>query len=350
MKRQILTVYIAAAVLFASSCLSARAGTVNIDLVPVGDVMNLADSATGFGSVGYSYSMGKYDVTTSQYVEFLNSVATTADPYALFNANMSTDLPTVGITRTSTSAGFSYAVKGNGNVPVFDVTWVSAARFCNWLANSQPTGPEGPSTTETGSYALNGSTGSTALMAVTRSSTATWLLPTDNEWYKAAYYVGGGTNARYWIYPTQSNSQPSNVLSATGTNNANYDNFGTLTDPVNRLTAVGAFAASPGPYGTFDQGGNVDEWEESLEAGVPYRDIRGGSWADSVGTMRSFEVTSGPMETPSVGVGFRVEYVPEPRGAAMLSVAALVAGLCHTFHQLMKRERSQKCRADSFRG
>jgi formylglycine-generating enzyme required for sulfatase activity len=317
-------------------CAAARAGTVNIDLVPVGDVMNIADSATGVGSVSYPFSIGKYDVTVSQYASFLNSVAAAADPYALFNSNMSTDLPTVGITRTSTSAGFSYAVKGNGNVPVFDVTWASAARFCNWLANSQPTGPEGPGTTETGSYALNGSTGSAALMAVTRSSTATWVLPTDNEWYKAAYYAGGGTNAGYWIYPTQSNAQPSNVLSATGTNNANYATTSNFTDPINFLTPVGAFASSPSHYGTFDMGGDVWQWEETLVFGGPYREIRGGSYADGVGPMTSFEFSGGPMETPGVSVGFRVAYVPEP-SAATLFLSAVLGSIL-----FLKRHRSAR--------
>ena len=59
-------------------------------------------------------------------------------------------------------------------------------------------------------------------MAITRNAGATYFIPSENEWYKAAYYKGGGTNAGYWTYPTQSNTAPSNVLSATGTNNANY--------------------------------------------------------------------------------------------------------------------------------
>ena len=61
------------------------------------------------------------------------------------------------------------------------------------------------------------------------------------EWYKAAYYKGGGTNSGYWIFPTQSNTPPSNVLSATGTNNANYFEYGAegYTDPTNELTPVG---------------------------------------------------------------------------------------------------------------
>ena len=71
---------------------------------------------------------------------------------------MATDLPTVSIIQTSSSGTYSYAIKGNGNVPVFDVSWGDAARFVNWLANGQLTAPEGSGTTETGTYTLNGGT------------------------------------------------------------------------------------------------------------------------------------------------------------------------------------------------
>ncbi len=136
--------------------------------------------------------MGQYDITLSQYAVFLNDVATSGDPYGLYTPGMATDLPTVGIIQTSSSGTYSYAVKGNGNVPVFDITWGDAARFVNWLANGQPTGGEGLSTTESGTYTLNGATSNAALMAVSRNPGSIWVLPTLNEWYKSAYYAGGG--------------------------------------------------------------------------------------------------------------------------------------------------------------
>ena len=135
---------------------------------------------------------------------------------------MAAESITYSITRTSSSGACSYAVLGNGNVPVTYVSWGDATRFVNWLENGQPTGSEGPGTTETGTYNLNGGTSNAALMAVTRSPTGTWVLPNRNEWYKSAYYMGSGTDAGYWVYPTQSDETPSNVLSSTGTNNANF--------------------------------------------------------------------------------------------------------------------------------
>ena len=211
------------ATIFIAAVSTAQAQPVQMALVPVGDPGNVADPLTGYGAVSYSYSIGEYDVTMGQYATFLNAVATTSDPYGLWTPSMSSATPTYGITRTSTSGVYSYAAKGNSaNVPVTYVSWADAVRLVNWLQNGEPIGPEGPNTTESGSYDLNGSTGSAQLMAVTRSTTATWVLPTVDEWYKAAYYSGGGTNSNYWLYPTQNNNGPSNVLSATGTNNANF--------------------------------------------------------------------------------------------------------------------------------
>ena len=245
----------------------ALAGMVDISLVTVGDPGNLPDPATSYGAVPYMYQIGEYDVTVGQYCAFLNAVAARGDPYGLYNPAMAPGsiggFTSFGITHTSTSGGFSYAVSSSynqaANCQIYDVTWGDAARFVNWLANGEPTGPEGPGTTETGTYALNGGTSNAALMAVTRVATATWVLPTVNEWYKAAVYYGGGTNSAYWTYATQSNDAPSNVLSATGTNNANYlmpnnepPNYGFTS--VEALTPVGAFADSPGPFGTYDMG------------------------------------------------------------------------------------------------
>jgi formylglycine-generating enzyme required for sulfatase activity len=334
----------------AAACLPAfpsivRAGTVNIDLVPVGDAMNIADSRTGYGAVAYPYSIGKYDVTMGQYAAFLNAVATSGDPYGLYSASMATATPTYGITQTSTSAGFVYAAKGNSaNVPVTYVNWGSAARFVNWLANNEPTGPEGPGTTETGTYALNGSTGSAALMAVTRNSTATWVLPTVDEWYKAAYYAGDGTNAGYWNYATQSNDVPSNVLSATGTNNGNFSvvitppPFILSSDPTNLLTPVGAFAASPSAYGTYDETGDVWQWNETAD--VAARGVRGGSYSGGSGQL-GFAVSDN--FSPALSgrdVGFRVASVPEP-------CTGLLAVGCLTVIISAKKHRRRRLIAQS---
>jgi formylglycine-generating enzyme required for sulfatase activity len=157
------------------------------------------------------------------------------------------------------------------------------------------------------------------LLAISRNAGAKDFIPSENEWYKAAYYdptVNGGLGG-YWLYPTRSNAAPSNVLSPAGTNNANYNNGG-YTDPVNYLTAVGAFAASPGAYGTFDQGGDVWEWNESTVSGL-YRGLGGASFVNTSSYLQSSFRNYDSPSNATYNRGFRVALVPEPASLALLA-------------------------------
>jgi formylglycine-generating enzyme len=312
-----------ALVVLGVSCVSLAAtgaaqAAITIAMVPVGNAGNAADPATGFGSVGYSYNMGKYDVTATQYTAFLNAVAKT-DTYGLYNSNMASSFAAAGISQSGSSGSYTYATTKNGNFPINYVSWGDAARFANWLTNNQPTGAEGNGTTETGSYTLSGAITDAALNSVTRNANANYVIPTENEWYKAAYY--NPASSSYYLYPTKSNSQPSNVLSASGTNNANYYNGG-YTDPTNYLTAVGAFAASSSPYGTFDQGGDVSQWNESVYGGS-YRGLRGGSFDDYDNYLQSgFNINGYPSFEVDL-IGFRVSQVPEPTSVGVLALGGI---------------------------
>ena len=274
-------------------------------------------------------------MTIGQYTTFLNAVAAT-DTYGLYSSLMATDYPTIKVIRIGTSGNYTYSVGGTysqaANCPIFEVSWGDAVRFCNWLQNGQPTGPEGIGTTETGAYTLNGEVTDSALGTVTRNAGAKYVLPTEDEWYKAAYYKGGGANAGYWTYPTQSNTVPSNTLSPTGTNNANFYTYppGKYTDPTNELTPVGYFGGSPGYYGTFDMGGNVGEWNETAVPPGSLRGLRGAAWVinafpNAIGSYYRF-APSPTLE--DYATGFRVASVPEPGSLAMLAGVALAALLC----------------------
>jgi formylglycine-generating enzyme required for sulfatase activity len=191
------------------------------NLVAVGDVNNASDTAGsgGKGSVSYNYAIGKYLVTNSEYVEFLNAVAAT-DTYSLYYSNMAGVIG--GITRSGTSGSYTYSVKTNyGNKPLNFVSWFDCARYCNWLHNEKPTGSQNSSTTEDGAYTLNGAVSGNVAV---RNSGAKYHIPTENEWYKAAYYKGDGTNSGYWSYATQSDEMPICVYATT-------DGDGTLIVP-----------------------------------------------------------------------------------------------------------------------
>ncbi len=306
--------------------LPAQAAPITIPTVPVGNAGNAPDTG-GWGAVDYDYRIGTTEVTNAQYVAFLNAVAAT-DTYGLYSTSMGSS--TVGgITRTGTSGSYTYSVKADAGAytyadkPVVWVSWGDAARFSNWLHNGQPTGPQNAGTTEDGAYTLNGAINNLDLSAVTRNDEATWFLPTENEWYKAAYYDGDA--ATYYRYPTGTNATPNNNLPAFDTgNSANFYNNAYTTGSLDYpLTDAGAYTESASPYGTYDQGGNVWEWNEALFGGS-FRRLRGGTWGLGVG----FLAASTPYDyTPTFEnsiVGFRVATVPEP-GTLLMGALGMVA-------------------------
>jgi len=274
-----------------------------MEMVKVGNVGNAADQDFGdgqFGTVPYEYSIGKYEVTLAQYTDFLNAVAAT-DTHALFNENMATYVDVAGIAQNGASPNFTYTVIGDGARPVTFVSWFDAARFCNWLHNGRPTGLQTSATTENGAYPLNGAT-SGGLTIIRNPGAKVWI-PSEDEWYKAAYHQPfgqGGDGDDYWLYATATNSAPG---AATPSAAANLANFSYV---VNGLTPAGAYTGSAGFYGTFDQGGNVFEWNDAVISGS-FRGLRGGSWLNDVDTLRSsFRYRTNPENDSSSSIGFRV--------------------------------------------
>ena len=304
-------------------------GITSLETVQVGNPGNAADTAAhsgnpaGQGAVGYAYAIGKYEVTAGQYAEFLNAVADT-DTYGLYNTSMSNIYYGSGIARSGISGSYTYSVNSAfTNRPVNYVSYWDASRFANWLHNGQGAGD-----TETGAYTLTpaGITANT----ITKNSGAQWWIPSEDEWYKAAYHdKAAGLAATYFDYPTGNNSPPGRDMTDVSGNNANCYAASPGTYPIDSgkyTTVVGEFHLSDSPYGAFDQGGNVFEWNESVLYSSS-RGARGGSWSGSA----SYLAASGHhMSYPSDEVssfGFRVASVPEPGSLAMLLGIALTAVL-----------------------
>jgi formylglycine-generating enzyme required for sulfatase activity len=307
--------------------LAGTAVAANIETVPVGNPGNAADTryeSPGYGSIGYTYNIGKYEVTAGQYMEFLNKVAG-VDTYGLYNTNMWSDSYGCKIERYAGSGTvgdpYQYRVAGDrANRPVNYVSWGDSARFANWLHNNQPAGAQGLATTEDGAYYLNGATSNAALLAVNRESDWKWAITSEDEWYKAAYYNPATGN--YYDYPTSSNSVPGRDLNDVSGNNANYYGDPFPIDSPYYTTVAGEFQNSDSPYGTFDQGGNVWEWNEAVLSGS-YRGLRGGSFDVIVGDLLA---SSRGLNDPSLEnyyIGFRVSEVPEPTSMALLAVGGV---------------------------
>jgi formylglycine-generating enzyme len=293
---------------------------VTIDWSPVTNPGNAADPREGdslrpglhFGAVAYSFNIGTYDVTTSQYAEFLDAKDPTgANVLGLYNTNMSNAV-FGGITYTpSNPAGAKYsAMAGRENHPITNETWYSAVRFANWINNGQ-----GNADTESGAYTLLGGTPTPSnALTIVRSSDATVWLPSEDEWYKAAYYHPVGN---YYSYPTGSDISPTASAPTALPNSAN------IANAVGNYTDVGAYSGTTSYYGAYDMAGNVLQWNESLIANE-FRGLRGATFAqpafDLLPNNRSF---SNADDFVSVTNGFRLASVPEPSAIVLAALAGV---------------------------
>jgi formylglycine-generating enzyme required for sulfatase activity len=301
------------------------ASAVDVDWVTVGDPGNACDTQSQgcFGAVAYAYRIGRYEVTNAQYAAFLNAVAAT-DTNDLYDTNMGSGYG--GIARSGGPGSYTYgAIAGREEMPVNFVSFYDVLRFANWLHNGQPTGPQDDSTTEDGAYDMS------LEDSVVRKAGAKVFLTSEDEWYKAAYYAGSDS---YYDYPAGSDTQTTCAVPGQTANTANCD------VAVYDLTDVGSYTGSASPTSTFDQGGNVSEWNEALIGSN--RGLRGGGFGSTPDNLAaSVRVEVGAPPYGAVFTGFRVaspaplfwQGVPalSPVGMALLAgfllgVAGLVKG------------------------
>jgi formylglycine-generating enzyme required for sulfatase activity len=205
-----------------------------IAFVDIGDAGNAADD-TGFGAVPYAYRIAKYEVSEAMIASY----------------NAANGGPVI----TPDNRGPAK--------PATSVSWNQAARFVNWLNTSHGRPPAYKSTT-------SGTNDNIALWAPAdgsaynpankfRNPNAIYFLPSENEWYKAAYYdpdANGGSGG-YWDYATGSDTAPTPVAGGTVPSTAVYKQS-SITNPAD-ITNAGGLS----PYGTMAQAGNVWEWMES---------------------------------------------------------------------------------------
>ncbi|HET6455337.1 MAG TPA: SUMF1/EgtB/PvdO family nonheme iron enzyme, partial [Armatimonadota bacterium] len=132
--------------------------------------------------------------------------------------------------------------------------------------------------------------------------------------------------AGYWDYPTSSDTAPGQDMTDASGNNANYYTapYAYPIDSGKYTTVAGEFQNSDSPYGTFDQGGNVWEWNEAIvyqDTNHICRGLRGGSFYDDDDFLQASGRGSCTLPTGEGGdVGFRVsEVVPEPSSFVVLA-------------------------------
>jgi sulfatase modifying factor 1 len=321
---------------------SAETEAVTIDWVTVGNAGNANDPATGnlYGAVSYDYQIMKFEFTNSQYAAFLNAVDPEgSNPQGIWNSNMGSNARG-GISFTNgNSAGTKYAAKTNmGDKPVNYVSWFDVARVANWLHNGAQTFGSTAAAADarnTGAYTVGTATIGNA---VSRNEGALFYIPTENEWYKAAFYnptLNGGAGG-YRVYGNGFDTAPAlisanavGVGSAGGTGNfANYSNGANWNSLNGNLTTVGTNGGSS-YYGAFDMSGNVTEWNDLTGVAGSSRYLRGGSYNIFPSGLSSSSRFSLDPSVEFDDFGFRLASpvaVPEPSTWAMAGIGIACAG------------------------
>jgi formylglycine-generating enzyme required for sulfatase activity len=287
-----------------------------MEFVTIGNPGNAADT-TGApnpaGSVGYTYGIGKFEVSE--------------DMIDKFNASQSLQITKGTLAKNKAATG---------------VSWNEAARFVNWL-----------NTISGGFAAYNFTTGDVndniALWTVTdtldydasnpyRSKRTKYVLPSYNEWYKAAYY--NPSNSTYYDYTTGSDSAPTAVASGTVANTAVF--LQTFEQGPADVTQAGGLS----PYGVMGLGGNVYEWEESSfdllnSSNSSTRGVRGGDWNGSIVNLSaSTRYSLNPSDAYTVG--FRVASLPSSAPPAVPEPSMMLIGTLFGLGGLVAKRRMKK--------
>jgi formylglycine-generating enzyme required for sulfatase activity len=261
---------------------------IDIDFVTIGHPGNPGDTRPeaypyGSGAVSYNYRIGKYEITAAQW-QTIDSAAGIGD-----------------------SGGWS------GDQPVAWISCYDATQFCNYLTSGDK---------NLGAYQI----GTDAHIVVDRASAIStygtiYVLPTEDEWYKAAYYKPDGSG-----YSTYANGEEDILISPP------HDGWNYYGGAVYAPWDVGT--GTQEQNGTFDMMGNVYEWNEKVFPEItPCSGFRGGSYAIEYYHHVGFPETHSLSSSDFSGgiqswreehyVGFRVASVPEPATLLLLGLGSL---------------------------
>jgi formylglycine-generating enzyme len=259
---------------------------IDIEFVNIGHAGNTADS-TSYGAVGYDYRIGKYEVTSGQWDSFVSLAGT---PIGNPSEAYDTDIPNIGT-----------------NFPVSGVSWYEAAQFCNYLTSGNKI---------RGAYLFSGDNINPGdFLGIDRASAISnygnvYLIPTEDEWYKAAYYKPDGSG--YSLYANGLDTIPP------ADNGWNYN-----VGEYKFAWTVGT--GSQEQNGTYNMMGNLREWNETLDGSN--RSIRGGACLGPTG-LAQFLRSSGRYSLSPIDenqmTGFRIVSVPEPSTLLLLGFGGLL--------------------------
>ncbi len=254
------------------------------------DLVSIGYDASNPGGVDYSFGIGKYEVTDSQWASFVSAG---------------------GINHSYAQIAGDFDDKdwsGLGNVPATKVSWYDAAQYCNWLTTGNAA---------TGAYQFDSLGNYTGVdrAAASAENSLVYVIPTLDEWNKAAYFNG----SELTTYANGTDTIPSQ-------SEANYDNKG-YPEPTDVDLWLGGTGLEE-QNGTFDMMGNVWEWTET-QGGDRGQLIAGGAvhWTQAQWLMyKESGHNSWYAEDGTSYLGFRVaslgSVIPEPSSVIMIAMVS----------------------------
>lgn len=258
------------------------------NFVEISDSGNVADSS-GYGRVDYTYKISRTEISITEF-----------EASGAGNGN---------------EDYFNDGTRNVGvNAPAVNVTLYEAMKYCNWLTSGD---------VNSGAYIFGGGIyQSTDRASAITSYRTIYALPTEDEWYKAAYYTGNQSDP-WSLYATGTDDAPPRATGGNGWNCLVYDaGLDYLLPSPDYVWVVGGSAQEQN--GTYDMMGNIAEWVED-PSGV----LRGGGYNTFSENAMSSEsrFINDPSAEGSFYVGFRIvqaNTVPEPVTAGLLFMGGLV--------------------------
>ena len=234
----------------------------------------------GRGSVDYRYRISKLEITTGQWMEYVNTFSTQGDAYADFGRPLNWGAQ---VDPTYDGPGRRWRLRdvpNAGRLPVTSLTWRQAARYTNWLHNNKLSSFDALvtgayDTTTWGWNKVDGYTDDER-----RLPGAKYWIPTLDEWMKAAHYdpnKNGEGEGGWWLHPNGTDDVLTPGLPGEGGQTSGGLN--TVNPDGEWEIPLGASEDVTSPWGLYDISGGADEWVETYIDEEQRARVFMGSWA-----------------------------------------------------------------------